>query len=346
MALLLSPVLCMQSAWSARVDDLYSATVPLSPNAANPLNDAFGRALGEVLVKVTGLPDAGSAAARVGVLSDAGKLVQQYSRLPGNKLSARFDPRAVRRALDAGGLPVWAENRPLVAIWLAVDTGAGRRLILSEGSDESERTLAQVDELRDALLQSADSRGLPMVLPLVDAQDLGVVTFADIWGDFPGPVTQASQRYGADAILIGRTRSADVANDQVRWTLTIGNERAAWQGTIVSGPAQAADILAQRLATYADSAGTLRVLVRNVDTLEQYGQLRKYFAGLSIVEQSSVAHVNANDLEFELVVRGDAQRLERTLNRSRLLQPISSESDTLETGRPPDLVYAWASDPG
>jgi hypothetical protein len=251
----------------------------------------------------------------------------------------------VRSALDAAGLPVWAENRPLVAVWFAVDLGGGRRLILSEGSDQLEGALEQVDEMRDALLESAGSRGLPVVLPLVDAEDLGVVTFADIWGDFPGPVRQASQRYRADAILIGRVRTADAADDRIRWTLTTGNEQAAWQGNIVSGPAQAATFLAQRLATYADSAGALRVLVRNVDTLEQYGQLRKYFAGLSIVEQAAVAHVNANDLEFELIVRGDVQRLESALNSSRLLQPASRDSDTLETGRPPDLVYAWVNEP-
>jgi hypothetical protein len=113
----------------------------------------------------------------------------------------------------------------------------------------------------------------------------------------------------------------------------------------VSGPAQAATILAQRLATYADSAGALRVLVRNVDTLEQYGQLRKYFAGLSIVDRAEVAHVDANDLEFELIVRGDVQRLESALNSSLLLQPASRDGDMLETGRLPDLVYAWVNEP-
>ena len=333
------------TAAAARVDNLYSATVTLSANASQPLNEAFERALGQVLVKVTGLPEAGRDAARAGLLPNPASLVQQYSRLPDNQLSAQFDARAIRAALDSAGLPVWGENRPMVAVWLAVDSGGGKRVILSDGSGNPTGRADDIATLRDRLVRSADARGLPVVLPLVDAEDLGGVSFADIWGNFQGPVMQASQRYGADAILIGRANSLNVSDDQIRWTLTLGSEQASWRGDITTGPGQAADYLAQRLATYADSADTLRVLVRNVDTLEKYGQLKNYLSTLNIVEQATVARVNADQLEFDLIVRGDVQRLESVLNRSRLLQPASSETDMLEAGRLPDLVYAWAADP-
>jgi hypothetical protein len=345
LALLSGLCLLADTALAARVDNLYSATVSLSATAPQPLNDAFARALGQVLVKVTGLPEAGRDAARAGLLPDPASLVQQYSRLPDNQLSAQFDARAIRAALDLAGLPVWGENRPLVAIWLAVDSGGGQRVILSDGSASSARNVDKVDVLRVGLARAADERGLPVVLPLVDAEDLGSVSFADVWGNFRGPVLQASQRYGADAILMGRANSLDGDDDQIRWTLTSGSEQVSWRGDITTGPGQAADYLAQRLATYADSEDTLRVLVTNVDTLEKYGQLKNYLANLNIVEQATVARANADQLEFDLIVRGDVQRLESTLNRSRLLQPASSEADMLETGRLPDLVYALASEP-
>lgn len=334
------------SASAAKVDDLYSATVDMNPRAANPLNDAFDRALGVVLVKVTGLSEAGAKEARLGALSNAGQLVQQYSRLPDNRLQARFNARALRDALDQTGLPVWGQSRPLVAVWFAVDKGNGNRLILTgaEGATETGFDAEQVEAVRTQLQETAEMRGLPVVLPLVDAEDMGVVTFADLWGDFPGPVMLASQRYGADAVLVGRSRSTVGDNDRVRWTLTIANEQLAWEGTVSSGPAQTAALLAQRYATTADSAGVLRVVVRDVDSLEKYGRLKKYFAGLSIVEKSVVSHVNGSELEFELVVRGDVQRLESALSRSRLLQPASIESDLMEMGRLPDLVYTWAED--
>ena len=343
---MLSAALFALPASAARVEDLYTATVELDSMAANPQQDAFARALGEVLVKVTGLPEAGATEARLGALSNATQLVQQYRRLPENRLQASFNAGALRDALDEAGLPVWGNNRPLVAVWFALDAGDGNRMILSEASGESEVGLdeGQIEALRELLVETAVARGLPMVLPLVDAEDLGVVSFADLWGDFPGPVMLASQRYGADAVLVGRARSTAAGINKVRWSLTMANEQHGWEGSAASGPAQTAGLLAQRLATTADSAGTLRVLVRDVDTLEKYGRLRQYFATLSIVERSAVAHVDGNELEFELVVRGDVQRLESALSRSRLLQPASIESDLMELGRLPDLVYTWAED--
>jgi hypothetical protein len=268
-------------------------------------------------------------------------MVQQYSRLADKQLSAQFDSRAIRKALDAAGLPIWGQDRPLVAVWLAVDSGNGRRVLLPAGGSSADR-VDRIDELRAVLTESADRRGLPVVLPLVDAEDLSIVNFADIWGDFRAPVLAATERYGAEAILLWRARSLDPQDDRVRWSLTMGAEHISWEGDIAAGPARAADYLAQRLATFAGAADSLRVLVKNVDTLDKYGQLKGYLEGLPIVERAAIIRVNGTELEFDLVVRGDQQRLERELNRGRLLQPASSETDGLEFGRLPDLVYTWA----
>ena len=78
--------------------------------------------------------------------------------------------------------------------------------------------------------------------------------------------------------------------------------------------------------------------------LEKYGQLRRYFSSLNIVEEATLARVNGTELEFDLVVRGDQQRLESSLERNPSLQPATSESDGLQFGRLPDLIYVWAGD--
>ncbi len=347
---LIGPLLCLTlslmlaaPAGAVRVDDLYSSTVGISADARDPLNDAFGRALDQVLMKVTGQPGAGQTAG-LSIRRNPGALVQQYTRLPQNRLRARFDAKAIRAALDSAGLPVWGEVRPLVATWVAVDSGGGRRVIVSEGAGKSLEAQGSVDALRIALTATADSRGLPIVFPLVDAVDLRGVSFTDIWGNFREPVVQASERYRAEAVLIGRARSLNPSDDRTRWTLRLGNEELNWTGDINAGPAKAAEYLAQRLATFADAADTLRVRVRDVDTLDKYGQLQKYFASLNIVERAAVARVNANEVEFDLVVRGDVRRLEATLNRSRLLQAVDSDAADLEFGRVPDLIYGWQSD--
>ena len=107
------------------------------------------------------------------------------------------------------------------------------------------------------------------------------------------------------------------------------------------GPAEAAVFLSRRLATYADSAGSLLVRVTGVDDLDKYGRLLKYFRSLNIVDSASIARVNANSVEFELVVRGDTGRLSRTLDASQLLSPATQPLSTFDSGRLPALVYTW-----
>ena len=332
-------------AQAARVNDLYGAVGNL-PGAGARLNIAFDEALGQVLVKVTGLPELASPGARNSLFSDSASIVQRYSMLSDTEVRVEFDSKAIRTALDRAGQPVWGSDRPLVALWLAVDTGGGQRVILAEGS----RTPVTADpdaleRVRIDLETIAAQRGLPVVLPLVDAQDLRQVSFSDLWGDFRQPVVAASQRYGAEAVLIGRTRSLDPVQQGVRWTLVAGDEQSSWQGDLASGPAHAAEFFAQRFATYADSTGALRVLITDVDSLDTYGRLWSYFRSLNIVESATIARITDDRVEFELVVRGDASRLSRTLNASRQLRAVSNsaaEKYLSVASRRPDLVYAWA----
>lgn len=333
---LLSPVLT-----AAEVRDLYAAEVQMP--ADGRLAGAFAAALQSVLVKVTGQPAAGTDAARASLFPDPGRLVIQYSTQPDDRIRVEFDGAAVRRALDAAGQPVWGVQRPLLTLWYGVDAGAGQRYILAgEGAPLMMRGAAGADELRTALLGAARERGLPMVLPLLDAEDLAQVSFADLWGDFRQPLLTASARYGAEGVLIGRARSESPDDNRVRWTLSVGGEQASWEGRVADGPHRAAEFLAQRLATYAGAAGALRVMVTQVGTLSSYGQLRNYFRSLGIVESISVARVNGDTVEFELIVRGDSTRFSRAVEAgSRLARDSLPAGGALQAGRSPDLVYRW-----
>ncbi len=295
-----------------------------------------------MLVKVSGLSTLGTAAARRSLTSDAAALVRQYSRLADDRVRVDFDAAAVRRLLDEAGQPVWGTERPLLALWYAVDAGSGQREIVSGDAEPVRRDNANArDALREQLLGAADERGLPVVLPLVDAQDLARVSFSDVWGDFREPLLAASGRYDADAVLIGRARSVAADDARVRWTLATRDDYQVWEGSVTDGPVRAAEYLAQRLATYANAAGALRVVIANVDSLDSFGQLSRYFRSLNIVENATVAGVRADRVEFELQVRGDRARLQAALAGSNLLDELS-EAALPATGRRPDLMYRWA----
>lgn len=325
---------------AAQVADLYSAEVELP--APGDLDGAFALALERVLAKVTGRrqPLDDSQRERFG---DPARLVRQYRGTAPGRLRVGFDPVALKRLVDAAGLPTWGEARPLVVVWLVMETGRGAREILSAGEAGQGTAFgpaSAADQARALLLAAAEARGLPLVLPLVDSEDLARVSDSDLRGDFTEPVIAASERYGADAVLIGRLRGADPATARVRWTLLLGRERMDWSGGLEDGPDGAADRLAERLAVAPGEERWLRVEIGNVRSLRDYGQVYRLFSGLGLVEQLQVAEVSEDRLRLALRVRGGIDPLMRSVALRRLLSV-----DEQATGTPgADLYYRLPGD--
>lgn len=338
--LLLAVLLYAGPANATRMPGLYGADVDATGASGSGLDAAFDKALEQVLVKLTGLPEAGEPAQRQRLFPNPAALVQKYTVQPGNRLRVDFDPAAMRTALDSAGLPLWDVDRPLVVIWLAIDGGEDARFILADGAtDAPELEGDALADLQLALLDVASQRGLPVVIPMLDAIDITRVTFADVWGEVREPIVAASERYGAEAVLIGRADSLDINAPTVRWTLIAGDEEASWDGTVASGPAEAANVLSRQLATYADGGGTQRVVVAGINSFSQYGSLLQYLRALPIVESATILRVDGQSVEFELEVRGDAERLRRTLDTSALLVAGNAPQDPARAA-PPELVYS------
>ena len=104
-------------------------------------------------------------------LVNPGAYVQQTGYTEQGLLLVGFDTNALRTWLLARGLSVWGDDRPAVMLWLAVDLEGGNRSIVG-ADDES--------GVQSALVSVAAERGLPLQLPLLDAQDLARVPGAAI----------------------------------------------------------------------------------------------------------------------------------------------------------------------
>ena len=313
-------------AGAVRVTDLYAESVPLADSTAGAQAQAFAEALRRVLVKVSGQE---ATAADAGVLQrfgDPATLIQQYRRESSGLLWAQFDPVAVRRGLEAAGLPVWGEERPLTVAWIAFDDGTGGRDVLAAGTSEAGQGAA----LREDLLGTARTRGIPLALPLRDSQDLAAVSWADIWGEFTAPLVAASARYGADAILVGRVRLFPPGMNDARWTLLVGEERLEWRGSVADGPNGLAERLAQRLAVGGAATGgsTVRLAVSGIGSLEQYGTVLAGLQGLDAVASLAVVELAGDRVVFQLGLRADHARLVRALAVARLLEPADAAATT------------------
>ena len=115
-----------------------------------------------MLVKATGRDSAARDPAVMSRFGDPQALVQQFRRDGSGNLWVQFDAAAIRRGLNAAGLPVWGDDRPATVVWLAYDTGSGERDVLAGGGTDGTAGAA----LRRDLLEGAAARAVPVVLPL------------------------------------------------------------------------------------------------------------------------------------------------------------------------------------
>lgn len=76
----------------------------------------------------------------------------------------------------------------------------------------------------EPLRRAAQHRGLPLRLPLADLQEQLVGNAQHIEGNDPAPLREASERYGADALLAVHAREAD-GKWQGKWQLWLGDQR-------------------------------------------------------------------------------------------------------------------------
>ncbi len=210
-ALLFSTVTLL-SAHAVEIPALFTAEVALDDEAEDPRDDAYKAALIEVLTRVSGTALGQNLDAIDDMFSVSSAYVTQFRPGADESLLVSFDGEAIETVLRANGQLVWGSERPLTLVWLAVDWGQGEREIIAAGDPErlpqQSRSIDRNRLMRERVLGIAEKRGLPLAFPLLDTEDLQSVTFSDIWGGFDDRIIDASQRYEANSVLIGRVRPA------------------------------------------------------------------------------------------------------------------------------------------
>lgn len=321
-AVLLGTLLTVSDARAVEVSGLYTAEVALRSDESNPQRAAYADALRAVLVRITGREDALVDEDLAALFPSADRYVQQFRRGPDNTLVVTLDGDAIEEVLRRGGFPVWDRDRPLTLVWLAVDRGPeGRSIVAADDGDARMRFLptAEADrELREQILEAAELRGLPLLFPLMDAEDRETVAFSDIWGGFDDALLQASRRYGASTILVGRIRSDDFLNN--RWTYYYGNERITW----TAGAETAVNLLADELASQFAYAGnapieSVALNVSGIDGVAAYGAVQRLLGSLTVIERFQIETVAGGEVRYLIDVQGGTERLASALQFSGVL---------------------------
>lgn len=295
----------------ARVEGLYQAEAQLTDGR----DEAFRAALGQVLVRITGRRDAAGRPEVAELLDNAAAYAQQFRQPAPDRLWVAFDGAALERELGRLEQPVWGPERPSTLLWIAVDAGGGRRFVVASGAESSEEAA-----IRAEVLEAAAERGIPVVFPLMDAEDRARASFAEVWGGFEDSILAASERYGVDAVLVGRLSAGDLGHG--RWTLHGPDGAERWSGGIPDSVGRLADRFAARFAVVASGTGRiLQVAVSGVATVEDYGRVSTFLGRLTAIESVGVESVVGDRVVFRVAVRGEASALDEAVRLGGLLRP-------------------------
>jgi len=301
----------------------YTAEVPVTSQEQREREAALGRALAQVLVRVTGSVDAAADPVVQRALRNAEALLRasEYREViepgaavpvPRQQLAASFDPEAVDALAIAAGLPLWQGVRPQPLLWLAIDDGGGvgPRLVAAP----------QVNVVRP-LAQRGLERGLRLLLPAGNAVEQAAA--ARIWALDAAALAPLSARYAAPVQLLGRMGRAG-AGWSAEWVLVEGGvERQRWrfedgnpQRVIASGVDPMADALAAAAAIRLP-AGKPETLVATVDGLRSTADwlvLAAYLQTLPVLRDHEVLEASPDGLlRLRLDLAVDRARFEALL---------------------------------
>jgi hypothetical protein len=252
-------------------------------------------------------------------------------------------------------------------LWIATDLGEGLRTeIMADtttpgrrdgevlGTAEfplSEEAAATFDAIKDEILAAADERGLPIVLPLLDAEDRMHVRFADVWGGFDQFVARAAERYAVDAVLIGRVAVTSLGQE-VRWTLLRGDQRqTSLTADVRSGIDWLADELALQFITTGGASLTW-ITVHGVESYPDFSRVFEYLQSVSVIDAASVIveSWSRGSLQIRLAARGDDAALRQVLELNGVLRAVPDAGFGAGPGDAVpgrlEFVPGWRADPG
>jgi hypothetical protein len=244
-----------------------------------------------------------------------------------------LDGPTIENVLRQTGATIWGADRPLTLIWLAVDWGQGEREIVAADNPErmsaDARSIDRNRLLRERVAEVASHRGIPVLFPLLDTEDLENISFSDIWGGFDDLLLLASARYEAESVLLGRIRPDSLQPN--RWTWYHAGDSAGWDGE----PEDMIHLLADSLAAHYAVSGrapvdTVRLVISGINSVNAFGRVQHFMENLRGIDALMIDTVAGDRIVYEVEIQGGTERLQRTLELSNMLEAVDQYNEGVE----------------
>ena len=332
------------------LQDIYTGEVSVDSRLASERSEAAGRALLQVMIRVTGLSWLPEGHSLQVALAEAERYMRSYryrrQALPDGGeatiLSVRFEPRFVESILRDTGQPIWPANRPNLVVW-AVRRGDGAQLLGPEAAPA----------IAAGMERYALQHGLPVRLPLVDLEDRRALLPEDILRIRREKLWTASSRYLADSVLAGFINGVPGGLWTARWSYMYGDESidfavsaASETDAVLTALDRVRAYLVARQALSPEQALPEPALLSlsGLRDFSDYVLALRYLRGLELVRDALPLRVDAQrtwfrlDTQVGLPLLREAIALDRHLLEEGIPEQSFSKEDT------PHLGYRWSAE--
>jgi hypothetical protein len=323
-----SPAVLAQNIYQAQVSHI----------AASSETELISAAFARTLVKVTGRYDSLENDAFHSQLPPLSELVLQQTQLDETHTLISFEPDKVNQLLRLAQMPVWPEPRPTTLFWLAQETPSGEKTLLSNQQDNA---------LIAGLEEGAIERGVPMLFPLLDLDDLGKLSLTDVWGRFIAPVVAASERYQPSHIMLVKV---SLKGDQsvLTWQLIdakgIPLVHGEEVGLVEDSGVQVMNLLADYFVGQYGRVPAPRnddfitVDIENVHGMAQVVAVKRLFQQQANVSQVTLKTVMPSAIQLQMQLQGTQDDLKQALARSAKLELLERNKPNV------NATWRWQSD--
>ncbi|WP_335917326.1 DUF2066 domain-containing protein [Shewanella chilikensis] len=326
---------------AVEVKQLDEATVAVGDRSSAEKSKGLKKALEDVILKNSGSRSALESPEIQAKLANANALVSQFGYLDtdeGLKLKANFDHRKIVDMLRNAGLPVWGKQRPLTLFWLSTDIN-NERVILSDDSSAEERK---------AFADASMERGVPLMFPLMDLDDLMRINVNDVRGLFADTVATASARYQADFFAMGALEAngsefnyqlvlypkTDISQSFGQPLLNRQGQAASKDEAVAEMMLSLSDYFVSRYAI-ADSGDGLLSKVRftGISQMKQLVEIEAFLNQLSAVREASLSTLQGDSATFKVQLFGSEDDLKNLLRLEPRLSAAQSGFQDVADGQ-------------
>ncbi|GHA97866.1 hypothetical protein GCM10007107_08670 [Shewanella indica] len=326
---------------AVEVKQLDEATVAVGSRSSAEKSKGLKKALEDVILKNSGSRSALESPEIQAKLANANALVSQFGYLDteeGLKLKANFEHRKIVDMLREAGLPVWGKQRPLTLFWLSTDIN-NERVILSDDSSAEERK---------AFADASMERGVPLMFPLMDLDDLMRINVNDVRGLFADTVATASTRYQADFFAMGALEAngsefnyqlvlypkTDISQSFGQPLLNRQGQAASKDEAVAEMMLSLSDYFVSRYAI-ADSGDGLLSKVRftGISQMKQLVEIEAFLDQLSAVREVSLSTLQGDSATFKVQLFGSEDDLKNLLRLEPRLSSAQSGFQDVADGQ-------------